>query len=723
VAEERSPETWRVAGDLAEAISAASETPDGLSKRSPPAPAGAGKEIKLARETAAVAAGASVLALLVLRAGPQWRHGVIGHGGDAWQNLWNLDHLERALRGGPLLFSPQVWAPEGASLLSHTLALPLSLPATLLARLTGPFLAYDLAVVATYALAAVALYRFARRLGASPAGAALGALVFAFSPQRSARALGHLNLLGLGFLPLGLEGLWLAARREGRRRVLPALLAGMALAALALTDWYLAVLGALACCCFALVELVRAPASEREHPTLGVSAHRLGLLAAFALAALVALAATLPFAIALRRETAASGTGGHDARWCSSALTSLVVPSRVQLASRCTGPLTERNHQNPGEGASYLGLVPLAATLWVAVRKRVRALDFALLAGGLGLLLALGPQPRVFDRLLELPLPYALAERLLPALRVGGCVNRYIQIIYLPLALGTAFAADRLLAARRRGLLAAGALLLAFEYAPADPGVTVPDDGPGLAALNGNVLDVDTGAGALARQLVHRQPQLFGYLSRTPPRSLRLRSDDPLLGPLLSPEATARRLPPAAAGALLRHRWGAATVLAPDSSPLRERALALGFPRQPSPPGGLLVFRVPEEPLAPLPGAALAEPAEERGVFAWGFAEAASLLVDGPRVTGRFCGEGESVLLLPLAPGAYALEVASAGAGRLELRWGRGRTAVRTVTGRMRLPLPVAAHDLAPDGTLTLSLRVAPFGSAGRVLVIALQPG
>ena len=390
--------------------------------------------LRLGRESFFAALAGASLALLLLRARPAWTHAVIG-GGDAWQNLWNLHHVDRVLRtGGSLWQTDRLWAPEGCSLYAHTLSLTNSLPGALLARATGFFAAYNALVVLAFTLAFASLYRLARRLGAGPLSAAAGAAVFAFAPPHFARALGHLNLLGTGWIPLSLEALFVASRSAGAKRWGAAVLAGAALAALAFTDWYLALLGALAAACFAVLEIVRAGRGQRA-----VRA------AAFGLAAALSLAACFPAVRSLARA-ASSGTGGHEPKWCSTALTSLVVPSRIQLASALTPALTERNHQNLAEGAGYLGLVPLLALLVILRDRRRRDIDFALLAGGIALVLSLGPQPRVFDRLLDVPLPWAGLARIFPALDFGGCVNRFEVLAFLPLALATALASERLLA-------------------------------------------------------------------------------------------------------------------------------------------------------------------------------------------------------------------------------------------------------------------------------------
>ena len=662
--------------------------------------------LRLGLESFFAALAGTAIALLLLRARLAWTHAVIG-GGDAWQNLWNLRHVERALTGGGSIWrTDQLWAPEGCALYAHTLSLTNSLPGALLARWTGFFAAYNALVVLAFTLAFVGLYRLARRLGAGPLPAAAGAAVFAFAPPHFARALGHLNLLGTGWIPVALEALFVASRSAGAKRWGAAALAGAFLAALAYTDWYLALLGALAAASFAVFEIARARRGERS-----------GRAVAFGIAAALSLAACLPAVRPLARA-ASSGTAGHESRWCSTALTSLVVPSRLQLASALTPELTERNHQNIVEGAGYLGLVPLLALLVTLRDPRRRDIDFALVAGGIALVFSLGPRPRVFDRLLDVPLPWSPLARAFPALDFGGCVNRFEVLAFLPLALATALAAERLLARRTRtstGVALAAGLFLAAEYAPRDPGATespFAKDDPVVTAMaragsNAEaavVLDVDTGAGALLRQMEHGRAQTFGYLSRAPAIPLAERRSDPVIGPLLE-RALAVRVPKGAAAAWLRHRWHVGFLLAPDASPERESAARLGFERTAYSPTLALAWAVPEIPLPPLQSVDFRTAGEEdaaltKGAVAGGFRERQGA-EPGRWTTAR------AFLLVPLAPGTFALDVAAPGRfpPRLAVRWGPGREAFGTVHDETSLELPIAKEDLSPDGTVLFALE------------------
>ncbi len=655
--------------------------------------------------TLGAALAATMMAVLALGVGPDWMAGPVG-GGDAWQSLWNLDHVRRVLDGETgLWFSHQVWAPEGASLRAHTLAPTLSVPGALLARALAPHVAYNVLVLLTFALAGATTFRLARRLGLSPGAALLAGLALAFAPARTARAFGHLNLCALGLVPLALEGLVVAARRTGARAWAGAAVAAAALLALGLTDWYLALLGALAATTFAAFELARG-GGRRAAITL-----RLGLTGVIALAALAPVARPL---------AAEPGIRGHDPRHCSTALTSLVVPNRVQRVAAWTEGLTGRNSQNLAEGAAYLGLVPLAALAWLLARptQRPRDLDWALAAGAAGLVLALGPAPRIFDRWLEIPLPYRWLEAAVPALATGGCASRLVQLAALPLALATGWAADRLHAGggRGRAVLAAAVAVLAVEYAPVTPPVMrwpVDPAMSGLAAAPGDgvVLDLDSDVTGLVRQLGHGRPQTLGYLSRRPEAQWERRRLDPVIGPLLGHGEVAAAPPLATAAAWLRHRWGVRWVVATPGSEALIRAEELGLAAR-NASDRSVVSAVPELPLDPLAAVDLAEetaPLARRGVVLEGVYGPETVGVAGGALRGRWTGP-RALVLAPLGAGSWRLRLAAPRPDppTVRLKVG-GRTVETTVRGVDDLLFTVGTADLGADGGLLLTLEASPY--------------
>jgi hypothetical protein len=668
------------------------------------------------RGTLLVAAGAFLLAALLVQPGRGWRTGVVGGGGDAWQNVWNVVHVRLALSGGePFFFSNRVWAPEGAGLASHTLSLPWSVPAAILARPFDPggeVAGYNLALLLTFALAAAAAWRLARRLGAGTAGALVAAALFAFCPQRMGRAEGHLNLLGGGWILLSLEGLLLVSRSRGRGRRAGYLLATAGLILSALSDWYLGFLAGLGAAALVLFELRRSPAGERASRGLRFGAVALGSLLVVA-----------PFALALRAETKAQGAKGHDPTHCCTAVTSLGIPTPIQLASRWTPSLTGRNSQNIAEGATYLGWTPLLATLGVilasaGVRRR---LDFALVAGGAALVLSLGPRLRLFDESLAVPLPYELLAKLVPPLAIGGCVSRFVLLAYLPLALGLGLAVDRLLARRDlrgRGLVALLLALTAVEYAPVPLGLhpwpNWPPD-PALEAIAGSrhdglVLDTDLGPRALVRQLRHGRPQLFGYLSRTPESLFALRLADPAVAFLLgrSPDLQEDRVE---AIRSLRLRWKVGFVVATPSSPEAARVEMLGIPPfAESDRTKVWQLRLPRRP--PLPAVELA--AERPEVELAGFHGVETVGIGGGTASGRW-SSARAQIRAPLAAGRWRirLEAPRPAPIDLSLAWGEGKKLTKRIETGVQLLFDVAEEDLDEEGCLTLKIESSPFRPPG----------
>jgi hypothetical protein len=81
-------------------------------------------------------------------------------------------------------------------------------PGSWLARASGPVAAFNWLVLVTFPLSAAAAYMLARHLTLSPAGAAIAALAFAFSPFHLAHAAYHPHVAQTQWVPLYLLALW-----------------------------------------------------------------------------------------------------------------------------------------------------------------------------------------------------------------------------------------------------------------------------------------------------------------------------------------------------------------------------------------------------------------------------------------------------------------------------------------------------------------------------------
>ncbi len=108
-------------------------------------------------------------------------------------------------------------------------------PGALIARVAGSVQAYNVLVLISFPLAAGAAYLLARHLLLAPAGAAVAALAFAFSPFHLAHAAYHPHIAQVQWIPLYLLALWRCVDRGTGRAVA---VLGAAIAGVTLSNYY-----------------------------------------------------------------------------------------------------------------------------------------------------------------------------------------------------------------------------------------------------------------------------------------------------------------------------------------------------------------------------------------------------------------------------------------------------------------------------------------------------
>ncbi len=194
---------------------------------------------RLAGTSARLAERYSVWILLLFGLGmsflPMWLSFlkmVPGDRGDGRLNLYFLEHSYQWLRGAPLhcgYWNAPFFFPVENTMAFSDVLLGIA-PLYWLGRMAGmgEFTALQWLYVALSVLNFVAMYWLLRKIGKfSPAGAALGAMLFAFSPPRN-YAMGHIQTLGTFYIPL-LAGCLVSSFREETRGKSAAWLAGAAL--------------------------------------------------------------------------------------------------------------------------------------------------------------------------------------------------------------------------------------------------------------------------------------------------------------------------------------------------------------------------------------------------------------------------------------------------------------------------------------------------------------
>jgi hypothetical protein len=130
---------------------------------------------------------------------------VAGNPADIRLFIWYLEHdSQSVLHAHDPLFFTTMNAPAGVNAMWNTSLLLPGLIMTPVTLLAGPLASYNVLFVLALATGPLCAFGLLRRFAGSVPAAALGALVFGFSPAVLASGLGHINLVLTGLMPIAL---------------------------------------------------------------------------------------------------------------------------------------------------------------------------------------------------------------------------------------------------------------------------------------------------------------------------------------------------------------------------------------------------------------------------------------------------------------------------------------------------------------------------------------
>jgi hypothetical protein len=335
---------------------------------------------------------------------------VLGWPGDNFEYVWKMWWVKRAildLHTTPF-FAPQIYYPYGYNMANAELTPTHTVLALPLTALLGPVVSYNLAILGSFVLSGLGMYLLITAYTARVGPALIGGLAFGFSPYRVAHSVGHLPLMGTGWIPLTFWTVerWWATRRPGW-----AALGGLCAALACLSSWYYALFMILALGVFFLIRLQPWRRAFWQPATLVGGA-------LFAVSACVLI---LPFALPYYQVMAEGGLT-HDfgsALAVSARPTDLLVPN---LLHPLWGGLLQRAFPSQMrmfvERSVYLGWVALALAGVAVVGKRRSPAVWAWAAvGALAILVALGPLLTWRDQEVTFSIP-AAAQTVL--VRIGA---------------------------------------------------------------------------------------------------------------------------------------------------------------------------------------------------------------------------------------------------------------------------------------------------------------
>jgi hypothetical protein len=333
---------------------------------------------------------------------------LFGHSGDFAQSVWFLAWVPHALAHGlNPLFSNAMYAPGGLNLAANTSSPLLGLLAAPLALVLDPAGRTNLLILVAMPASASAAFVVLRRWQVWLPAAALGGLMYGFSPYMVGESFAHVEFL---FLPLP-PFIALVVTSILQDRGSPARL-GVLLGFLLAGQYLISpeIFASVALFTVAAVFLVAVRRPGRAFETVGRLLPPVGI-------ALVVTAALLAYPVwmmvAGAQHTSGAPFGPTNAFHTD--LFSFVVPGPLQrisfgmrsIGDRLAGPSLL------GSADGYIGipvLILTGALIWRSRRSPRMQLVAVLFVGAA--LLSLGPRLAVDGRLTTIPLPFSLLDRL-----------------------------------------------------------------------------------------------------------------------------------------------------------------------------------------------------------------------------------------------------------------------------------------------------------------------
>jgi hypothetical protein len=356
---------------------------------------------------------------------------LLGQWTDYAQSVWFLSWEQHALAHGlNPLFSNAMYVPTGVNLAANTASPLLGLVSAPLALAFGPLTSANLLMVLAMPTSATAAFLVLRKWQVWGPGAALGGLLYGFSPYMVGQGLLHVELIFVPLPPfIALTLVSILQRRGSPRRL------GIQLGLLVVAQY---LVSAEVLTTVALLTVVAVACIAVRHPADVRNMARNALVPMGVALAVVTLLLTYPIWLMVAGPQHFSGRTWPLTNPYHNDLLSFVVPGplqKVSLGMRSLGThLTAAS--NPVEADGYLGvpLLILAGILaWRSRRSPRMQLSLVLLLGA-GVL-SLGPYLYVDGRLTHIPLPFLVLDHIpvvydiLPSrmcFEVGACLAAVI---------------------------------------------------------------------------------------------------------------------------------------------------------------------------------------------------------------------------------------------------------------------------------------------------------
>jgi len=439
---------------------------------------------------------------------------LVSEGGDGYQNLWNIWWFKKSIfeLGQSPYFTHMLHAPEGITLLLHTLSpvnIILSLP---FGFLINDMFGYNIVVLFSFVASGVTMFYLAYYLTKNDYAAIVAGVIFSFSAYHFAHAAEHINLLSIQWVPLFILYLLKVFKEGGIKN---AVFMGLSLVLIAFAAWIYVVYSLMLGFLLFLWNFRNLLKEKKKFLYLGFSA-------------LIFLILVGPLIYKMMEVVLGTGLAGvHTPDLFNADVVAYFVPGFLSTFIKFFNEAWEGWMYSRLEASLYLGYIALALGIFALfkVKKARKWGIFALIF----FILSLGTTFRIFGMNFDIPMPYELFENI-PFLNISGVTQRYGFLVNFSLAIMVAYAISYLqkpfLKKFKNKIIRITVpvlivLLILIENLSIPFPVTqinVPDFYYQMAndTEQYTILDVPMHPELLYFQIIHQKPMIGGYVSRMP---------------------------------------------------------------------------------------------------------------------------------------------------------------------------------------------------------------
>lgn len=438
-----------------------------------------------------------------------------GDAGDGLQNAWNLWWINKSLlHGQNIWFTTFLHYPHGTTLYGHTLSPLNGLIGIVLQSFLSLVQSYNVIVTLSFVGTGLTTFWLSHYISKSYIGSLLAGFAFTFSSYHFAHGIGHMNLITLQWLPLFILAWWVFLQRPTYKHAVYVVLSMLAVI---LTDFYYLLFAVIAAAIMLVYAVVTKQFAYKEKETW----KSIGVLAILSLV----LLAPLP-AVVMYSNHIDPLLGAHNPLDYGIDLYSSFLPGEIWHFADITKQFWLHDTQNIVEGSvngSILSLLALVATA-VWHKKFPKGSTIWVWIAAIFIALSIGPRVHIMGTIgTELPMPYSVAGRLFPLMKLAGVPIRMMVMAMLAGSVALSIVLAKLNTKKPLTWVAFAIVLaiLFIESWPTQLPATVATVPPQITFLrnqpDGAVFDTaSTRTEALYYQTIYEKPMVGGYISRVP---------------------------------------------------------------------------------------------------------------------------------------------------------------------------------------------------------------